>query len=160
MTSQHNTGTHPFYIGMYIHICTHIYVHIYTSQKECLCIFHMYIYIIYINISVYINIYYYISMYLYIHILPLWFGAYKSVILRPALQGANKFFTLAMRPVQPLTWAKLVMAAVDSEDSTFDSLQNRVKASLHFATFDSEPKTHSRFPFSVKNSLIIANIEK
>ena len=39
MTSQHNTGTHPFYIGMYIHICTHIYVHIYTSQKECLCIF-------------------------------------------------------------------------------------------------------------------------
>ena len=29
MTSQHNTGTHPFYIGMYIHICTHIYVHIY-----------------------------------------------------------------------------------------------------------------------------------
>ena len=35
MTSQHNTGTHPFYIGMYIHICTHIYVHIYTSQKEC-----------------------------------------------------------------------------------------------------------------------------
>ena len=41
MTSQHNTGTHPFYIGMYIHICTHIYVHIYTSQKECLCIFHI-----------------------------------------------------------------------------------------------------------------------
>ena len=50
MTSQHKTGTHPFlwqasiiphpfYIGMYIHICTHIYVHIYTSQKECLCIF-------------------------------------------------------------------------------------------------------------------------
>ena len=39
MTSQHNTGTHPFYIGMYIHICTHIYVHILTSQKECLCIF-------------------------------------------------------------------------------------------------------------------------
>ena len=24
MTSQHNTGTHPFYIGMYIHIYTHI----------------------------------------------------------------------------------------------------------------------------------------
>ena len=42
MTSQHNTGTHPFYIGMYIHICTHIYVHIYTSQKECLCIFFPY----------------------------------------------------------------------------------------------------------------------
>ena len=41
MTSQHNTGTHPFYIGMYIHICTHIYVHIYTSQKECLCIFYV-----------------------------------------------------------------------------------------------------------------------
>ena len=40
MTSQHNTGIHPFYIGMYTHICTHIYVHINTSQKECLCIFH------------------------------------------------------------------------------------------------------------------------
>ena len=39
MTSQHNTGTDPFYIGMYIHICTHIYVHMYTSQKESLCIF-------------------------------------------------------------------------------------------------------------------------
>ena len=39
MTSQRKTGTHPFYIGMYIHICTHIYVHIYTSQKECLHIF-------------------------------------------------------------------------------------------------------------------------
>ena len=25
MTSQHSTGTHPFYIGMYIHICTYIY---------------------------------------------------------------------------------------------------------------------------------------
>ena len=42
MTSQHNTGTHPFYIGMYIHICTHIYVHIYTSQQECLCNFKCY----------------------------------------------------------------------------------------------------------------------
>ena len=39
MTSQHKTGTHPFYIGMYIDIYTHIYVHIYTSQKECLHIF-------------------------------------------------------------------------------------------------------------------------
>ena len=39
MTSQHYTGTHPFYIGMYIQTYTHIYVHIYTSQKECLCIF-------------------------------------------------------------------------------------------------------------------------
>ena len=39
MTSQDYTGTHPFYIGMYIHINTHIYVHIYTSQKECLHIF-------------------------------------------------------------------------------------------------------------------------
>ena len=39
MTSQHKTGTAPFYIGMYIHIYTHIYVHIYTSQKECLHIF-------------------------------------------------------------------------------------------------------------------------
>ena len=34
MTSQHNTGTHPFYIGMYIHICTHIYVHIYIYFSE------------------------------------------------------------------------------------------------------------------------------
>jgi len=40
--------------------------------------------------------------------------------MRPALQGANKFFTLAMRPVQPLTWAKMVMAAVDTEESTFN----------------------------------------
>ena len=39
MSSQHKTGSHPFYIGMYIHINTHIYVHIYTSQKECLHIF-------------------------------------------------------------------------------------------------------------------------
>ena len=31
MPRQHNTGTHPFYIGMYIHIFTHIfsYAHIY-----------------------------------------------------------------------------------------------------------------------------------
>ena len=147
------------YVYIYINVNTYTYTYIYTYLYSNIYIYHMYIYI-YINISVYIYIYYYISMYLYIHILPLWFGAYKSVILRPALQGANKFFTLAMRPVQPLTWAKLVMAAVDSEDSTFDSLQNRVKASLHFATFDSEQKTHSRFPFSAKNSLIIANIEK
>ena len=40
MTSQHNTGTHPFYIGMYIHIYTYICTYMYTSQKECLCIFH------------------------------------------------------------------------------------------------------------------------
>ena len=36
MTSQQNTGTHPFYIG---NIYTHIYVHKYTSQKKCLHIF-------------------------------------------------------------------------------------------------------------------------
>ena len=41
MTRQHKTGTHPFYIGIYIHIRTHIYVHIHTSQKECLCIFYV-----------------------------------------------------------------------------------------------------------------------
>ena len=32
MTSQHYTGTHPFYIGMYIHKYTHIYVHIYFPE--------------------------------------------------------------------------------------------------------------------------------
>ena len=34
MTSQHKTGTHPFYIGMYIHIFTHIHVHIYIYFSE------------------------------------------------------------------------------------------------------------------------------
>lgn len=35
-------------------------------------------------------------------------AAYKSVnsFLRRAWQGANKFFTLAMRPVQQLTWGQ------------------------------------------------------
>ena len=85
MTSQHNTGTHPFYIGMYIHICTHIYVHIYTSQKECLCIFMWYIFIyiyIYLNIDMYIHIC--IDIYVYIHIcihIPQDLEALKSAVV-------------------------------------------------------------------------------
>ena len=39
MTSWHKTGAHPFYIGMYLHIYTHMDVHRFTSQKECLHIF-------------------------------------------------------------------------------------------------------------------------
>ena len=39
MTSWHKTGAHPLYIGMYLHIYTHMDVHKFTSQKECLHIF-------------------------------------------------------------------------------------------------------------------------
>ena len=39
MTSQHNAGIHPFYIGMYIHICTHIYVHIYILLRRNVYVF-------------------------------------------------------------------------------------------------------------------------
>ena len=63
--------------------------------------------------NVCIHIYIYICEYVcLVHI--------RASSMRPALQGANKFFTLAMRPVQPLTWAKMVMAAVDTKESTFN----------------------------------------
>ena len=85
----------------------------------CMCIMNINIYI-YTNVRIYTYIY---IMNVCIHI---YICEYVCLVhirassMRPALQGANKFFTLAMRPVQPLTWAKMVMAAVDTKESTFN----------------------------------------
>ena len=39
MTRLYETGTHPFYIGMYIHIYTHTYVHIYILLRRNVYVF-------------------------------------------------------------------------------------------------------------------------